>query len=77
MWKATTLMTQQPKALQHGDAKNRERYSLSLTASNNLARSFRAFKACDMVTWVNLVGVWGCNWPIKSMSAEITAPTMK
>ena len=41
------------------------------------ARCLRAASASSIVTLIKRVGVCGCNWPIRSMSAEITVPTIK
>lgn len=46
-------------------------------ASSVCARSRRAARAAFMSTLTKRVGVWGCNWPIRSMSAEMTVPIMK
>src|SRR6202020_2953364 len=40
-------------------------------------RPFRAFKAVSISTLTKRVGWCGCNWPMRSMSAEITVPSMK
>jgi hypothetical protein len=45
--------------------------------SKRRRRSCRASSAVVMSTCTNRVGVCGCIWPIKSMSAEITAPSIK
>ena len=45
--------------------------------SRRSARCLRAASASSIVTLIKRVGVCGCNWPIRSMSAEITVPTMK
>ena len=47
------------------------------TFSSMPARSWRAASDVLRSIFTNRVGVCGCSWPIRSMSAEITVPTMK
>ena len=51
--------------------------SASLTLASSAFRSRRAASASSIVTSTKRVGVCGCSWPIRSMSAEITVPSMK
>jgi hypothetical protein len=40
-------------------------------------RSARAFKAVSISTLTKRAGWCGCSWPMRSMSAEMTVPSMK
>jgi hypothetical protein len=47
------------------------------TLAISSARVRRAASASSISTLTNFTGVLGCSWPIRSISAEMTVPTMK
>ena len=51
--------------------------SAERACSSSACLSALALRAVAISTRTNLIDVLGCNWPMRSMSAEMTAPMVK